>query len=148
MLATRIAVAITLALVVGFAAQAGVVNAATYTGAATVYSGCDGSTAMTASGRTVREGYVANNFLPFGTWIEMISPKTIAGRRWFQVYDRGGPSFLIDVWSNDCSFMHAFGRRTVKLRTVPKSELYRGKPYKGWRFVKTKRGARLAWRPR
>jgi hypothetical protein len=134
--------------VLGFAFIATRSEAATYTGSATVYAACDGSTTATASGRTVREGYVANNFLPFGTWIEMVKPKTIAGRRWFQVYDRGGPSFLIDVWSDNCAFMHAFGRQTVKLRTVPRSELYRGKPYKGWYLKKSKRGARLAWRPR
>lgn len=147
MRATRFAVAATLALVVGFAAHAGAANAATYTGSATAYASCDGSTSMTASGRTARLGYVANNWLPLGTWIEMVRPKVVQGRTFYRVYDRGGPGFALDFWTDDCSWMHAWGRRTVTFRAVPKSEMYRGKPYKGYRFTRKNGKVRFLWRP-
>lgn len=143
----RIGTAIVLAIVFGFAVFSAVANSATYTGIATAYASCDGSTTMTASGRTVQMGHVANNWLPLGTWIELKKPRVIQGRTFYLVTDRGGSSFAIDIWTDDCSWMHAWGRRTVTFRAVPKSELFRGKPYKGWRFKKTKRGAKLVWRP-
>lgn len=145
--ATRIAAAATLALVIGFAAQAGAANAATYTGSATAYASCDGSTSMTASGRTARWGTVANNWLPFGTWIEMVRPKVVQGRTFYQVFDRGGGSFSLDIWTDDCGWMNSWGRRTVTFRTVPKREMFRGKPYKGWRFKRQAGKVRLVWRP-
>ena len=142
---TGLVVSATLIAVIGFAILTGVANSATYTGNATSYASCDGSTSMTASGRTAREGYVANNSLPFGTWIEMKRPSRVLGRKYFQVMDRGGGAFLIDIWTDDCAWMHSWGSRTVTFRTVPKSEMFRGKPYKGWKFKRTSRGARLVW---
>lgn len=137
---------ITFASVLAVLAIAAPASAATYTGSATAYASCDGSTTMTASGRTVQLGYVANNFLPFGTWIEMISPRKVQGLRFYRVFDRGGPGFILDFWTYDCAWMHSFGRRTVKFKVVPKSEMYRGKPYKGWKFKKGRKGTRLVWR--
>jgi 3D (Asp-Asp-Asp) domain-containing protein len=134
-------------LLIGVCVIAFVSRAATYTGVATAYASCDGSTTMTASGRQVQLGYVANNFLPLGTWIEMVKPSKVQGRKFYRVMDRGGPSFSLDFWTNDCAWMHDWGRRTVTYRTVPKREMYRGKPYKGWKFAKTRRGAKLVWKP-
>lgn len=142
----RIPVTITLALVIATAIH-GAASAATYTGLATSYASCDGSTSMTASGRTAQWGYVANNFLPFGTWIEMIRPKVVQGRTFYRVFDRGGGAFLIDIWTDDCGWMNSWGGRTVTFRTVPRSEMFRGKPVKGWRFRKTPKGAKLVWKP-
>jgi len=120
--------------------------AALMTGSGTAYHSCDGSTSMTASGRTAKVGYVAHNGLPIGSWIEMVRPRTVMDRKWFQVMDRGGPSFLVDFWAKDCSWMHAFGRRTITIKAVPRSELYRGKPMKGWSFRRGSKSAKLVWR--
>lgn len=117
-------------------------------GSATGYSPCDGSTTQTASGSTVRVGYVANNSLPFGTWIEMRKPRLVIGRRWFKVMDRGGPGFILDFWIPDCSAMNAWGRRQVAFRVLHRRDLYRGRPTAGWRFTPTSRGARLRWHAR
>lgn len=136
-----------LAVAVALTAPVGA-SAATYTGSATAYASCDGSTSMTASGRTARLGYVANNWLPLGTWIEMVRPKVVQGRTFYRVYDRGGSGFALDFWTDDCGWMHSWGRRTVTFRVVAKSEMYRGKPYKGWKFRKTRKGVRLVWLPR
>ena len=146
-LAMRTGTAIALAAVIAFAVLSGVANAATYTGSSTGYHPCDGSTSMTASGRTAQIGYVANNSLPFGTWIEMKRPRTVMGRTFFKVMDRGGPGFLVDFWSPSCGWMNSWGRRTITIRVVPRSELYRGKPMKGWRVVASKRGGKLVWKP-
>ena len=118
------------------------------TGSATGYSSCDGSTTQTASGKTVRVGYVANNSLPFGTWIEMRKPRTVMGRRWFQVQDRGGAGFLVDFWSPSCAWMNSWGRRQITIRVVSRTELYRGKPYQGWYLKRGAHGAKLAWQPK
>ena len=115
------------------------------TGSATGYSSCEGSTSQTASGKTARIGYVANNSLPFGTWIEMRKPRTVMGRRWFQVQDRGGPGFLIDFWSS-CAWMNSWGRRQITIRVVPRSELYRGKPMQGWSLRRGSKSAKLVWK--
>lgn len=123
-------------------------NAATYTGDATAYASCDGSTTATASGHTVRLGYAANNFLPIGTWIELVRPRVIQDRTWYRIMDRGGPGFALDIWTNDCAWMHSFGRRTVTFKAVPRSQLYRGKPVKGWRFHRSRKGAVLKWHPK
>lgn len=122
--------------------------AGTVSGSSTAYHACDGSTTMTASGRTVRVGYVANNSLPFGTWIEMRSPRLVMGRRYFKVMDRGGPGFVLDFWAPSCSWMSSWGRRYVRFRVLAKRDLYRGKPVGGWRVMSARRGGRLVWRPR
>ncbi len=116
-------------------------------GSATGYSGCDGSTTQTASGKTVRIGYVANNSLPFGTWIQMVKPKRVMNRRWFVVMDRGGPGFVLDFWM-PCATMNAWGRRNVSFRVLHRRDLYRGRPTAGWSFKPTSRGARLRWSAR
>lgn len=143
--ASKVASGVCLAIAIAFAIFSAVANSATFTGTATSYASCDGSTSITASGRTAREGYVANNFLPFGTWIEMVRPSKVQGRKFFQVMDRGGGAFAIDIWTDDCGWMNSWGSRTVTFRSIPKSELFRGKPYKGWKFRKSHHGARLVW---
>jgi len=124
--------------------------AAVLTGSGSAYAACDGSTTQTASGQTVRVGYVAANGLKMGSWVEMRSPRFVLNRRWFRVMDRGGmvSGTDLDFWTDDCDWMNAFGRRTVRYRVVPRSELYRGKPYKGWSLRHYAKGARLTWRPR
>ena len=117
-------------------------------GSATGYHPCDGSTSVMASGKQGRVGYVANNTLKFGTWIEMRRPRTVMGRKWFQVQDRGGPGFVLDFWSPSCQWMNSWGRRQVSFRTVPSRELYRGKPMHGWKIKPGAKGARLVWRAR
>lgn len=142
---TALAVGVTMIILVGFCIIAGVSNAATYTGSATSYASCDGSTTMTASGRTVRQGWAANNFLPLGSWIEMKRPSRVQGIKYWKIMDRGGPGFALDFWSDDCAWMHNFGRRIVTFKAVPKSHLYRGKPYKGWKVKRSSRGPKLVW---
>ena len=122
--------------------------AAVLSGSATAYHTCDGSTTQTASGQTVQVGFVAANNLALGTWVEMRSPRRVMNRRWFKVMDRGGPGFALDFYAESCAWMNSFGRRNVSYSVVPRSELYRGKPYKGWSLRKGSRGARLVWSPR
>jgi len=117
-------------------------------GSSTAYASCDGSTTQTASGKTVRVGYVANNALPLGTWIQMKKPRRVLNRRFFLVMDRGGPGFVLDFWSPSCSWMNNWGRRNVTFKALGKRDLYRGRPIAGWRFVTASRGARLRWSAR
>lgn len=119
-------------------------------GSGSAYSPCDGSTSMTSSGQIARVGYVAANGFRLGTWIEMRSPKRVMNRRYFRVMDTGGMASGtdLDFWTPDCSWMNTFGRRTVSYRVVQRSELYRGKPYKGWSIKRGLRGARLVWSAR
>ena len=116
-----------------------------YTGSATAYHWCDGSTTMTASGRTASVGVVANNWLRLGTWIQMQQPKTVMGRRFFRVLDRGGPGFALDFWAFSCGWMNRWGRRTVTFRVVPRRELWRGRPKFGWSL--NPRTGKRVWRP-
>ena len=129
-------------------AEAAVTASLVITGSSTAYHSCDGSTTQTASGRTVQVGYVANNSLRIGTWIEMRRPRLVMGRRWFKVMDRGGPGFVLDFWAPSCAWMNSWGRRSVSFRSVPQAELFRGKPIGGWRVVAAKRGGKLVWKPR
>jgi len=124
--------------------------AAVLTGSGSAYASCDGSTTQTASGQTVRVGYVAANGLPLGSWVEMRRPSRVMGLRYFRVMDRGGMAFGtdLDFWTDDCQWMNAWGRRPVTYRVVPRSELYRGKPYKGWKLRRAAKGARLTWSAR
>jgi 3D (Asp-Asp-Asp) domain-containing protein len=117
-------------------------------GSSTAYHFCDGSTTMTASGRTVQIGYVANNSLPLGSWVEMKRPRLVMNRRYFKVMDRGGPGFVLDFWAPSCEWMNSWGRRSVSFRAVPRKELFRGKPIGGWKVVAARRGGKLVWRPR
>ena len=118
------------------------------TGSSTGYHTCEGSTSMTSSGRTAKVGYVASNGLPLGTWIEMRKPRSVMGRRFFQVWDVGGmpSSSDLDFWASSCSWMNSWGRKTVTYKVIRKSELYRGKPIDGWSFKPTKKGAKLIWK--
>jgi len=122
------------------------VSAALMGGSSTAYASCDGSTTQTASGKTVRVGYVANNSLRLGTWVEMVKPRRVMNRRYFIVMDRGGPGFALDFWTPSCSWMNNWGRRHVTFKALGKRDLYRGKPTNGWRFKKTSRDARLVWK--
>lgn len=124
--------------------------AAVLTGSGSAYASCDGSTTQTASGKTVRVGYVAANGLKLGSWVEMKRPSRVMGLRYFRVMDRGGMASEtdLDFWTDSCQWMNAFGRRTVTYRVVPRSELYRGKPYKGWSLRRSAKGARLTWSAR
>ena len=121
-------------------------SAKTVSGIATSYSPCDGSTTATSSGKKTRVGYIANNQLKLGSWVEMIKPRMIMNRRWFKVMDRGGPGFVMDIWTPSCSWMNNFGVKRVAFRTMPSSELYRGKPAAGWQAKAS--GTRMVWRPR
>lgn len=114
---------------------------------ATAYAPCEGggSAGQTASGKPLRVGYVANNTLPFGTWIELRRP--VQGRRFYRVEDRIGWGSQLDIFMESCAAMHAFGRRNVQFRAVPKSRLYKGRPMGGWRLVPGRHGAKLVWRP-
>ena len=118
------------------------------TGSATAYSACDGSVTYGSRSNPLSEGMVASNDLPFGTWIEWKRPSRVLGRRFARVADTGGPGFLVDIYTTDCAWMNAWGRRTVTIRPVPRSELYRGKPVKGWKFRQHKGRMRLVWSPR
>ena len=129
-------------------ASAAVAASLVITGSSTAYHFCDGSTTMTASGRTVQVGYVANNSLALGTWIEMRRPRLVMNRRYFRVMDRGGPGFVLDFWAPSCGWMNTWGRRSVSFRAVPRAELFRGKPIGGWKVVSARRGGKLVWRPR
>ena len=128
--------------------EAAVAASLVISGSSTAYHSCDGSTTVTASGAGVQVGYVANNTLALGTWIEMKRPRTVMSRRYFRVMDRGGPGFVLDFWAPSCEWMNSWGRRSVSFRVVPRSELYRGKPIGGWRVVAARRGGKLVWRPR
>lgn len=120
-------------------------------GSATAYAPCDGSVTVGSRGNALRLGDVASNDLAYGTWVEMKRPSSIVigskRFRYLRVRDTGGPGFLIDIYAGPyCGFMSAWGRRSVSIRVVPRSELYRGKPVKGWKFRRTAKGARLVWR--
>lgn len=125
---------------------AALVAASLVTGSSTMYHSCDGSTTMTASGRTAQVGYAANNWLPLGTWVEMRRPSHVQGLRYYRIFDRGGPGFELDFWARDCATMGAWGRRTVTFRVLKKRDLYRGKPIGGWQVVSARRGGKLVWR--
>lgn len=100
----------------------------TRSGSATSY--CDRG--LTASGQDTRPGIVASNDLPLESWVELISPRRVLGRRYWQVQDTGGPGFVLDFWSASCSWAQDWGRRNVRYRTVPQHHLYRGRPDGGW----------------
>ena len=123
-------------------------TAALLGGTGTAYHSCDGSTTMTSSGRTVQVGYVANNSLPIGTWIEMRRPKTVMGRKYFRVMDRGGASFALDFWAESCEWMNSWGSRQVTFKALARRDLYRGLPVGGWRFKLSNGRQKLVWRPK
>ena len=99
-----------------------------YRGSATAYHSCDGSTSRQANGTRAHWGEVANNWLPLGTWIEMVRPARVGGRKFFRVEDRGGGGFVLDFYAKSCGWMNWWGRRRVTFRVVPRSELTGGRP--------------------
>jgi 3D (Asp-Asp-Asp) domain-containing protein len=101
-------------------------------GSATAYHACDGSTTRTALGTRAKFGEVANNQLKLGTWIEVLRPSLISGRRFFRVEDRGGPGFALDIYAPNCAWMQWWGRRTVTYRALGRRELWHGRPRDGW----------------
>lgn len=103
-------------------------------GSATAYHVCDGSTNTTASGRGVYFGEVASNTIPQGRWIETLRPRRIAGRRFFQVWDTGGPGFLIDIYAPSCGWTNWWGRRNVTVKVLGGRDIWRGMPSAGWRW--------------
>lgn len=106
--------------------------AGSYSGDATSYHKCDGSSTKTADSGHVYFGQVASNTLPMHSWIETVSPRRIAGRRFFRVTDTGGPGFLIDIYAPYCSWADAWGRRTVTVRRV--TRFWKGRPAAGWHW--------------
>lgn len=105
-------------------------KATVYTGDATSYHACDGSSRQTADGGRVYFGQVASNTIRMHSWIETISPRRIAGRRFFRVTDTGGPGFLIDIYAPWCSWANAWGRRVVTIKTGLR--MWHGLPRDGW----------------
>jgi hypothetical protein len=115
-----VAVGVTMATAHGYHGRAG---------SGTAY--CDRG--ATASGHGTRPGIVASNDFPLYTWVELVRPRRVLGRRYWQILDTGGPGFLVDFWSPSCSWATSvWGRRTVRLRAVPRHHLYRGLPEGGW----------------
>jgi len=110
---------------------------ADYTGSATAYHTCDGSTSQTADGGHVYFGQVASNSLPMHSWIQMIHPSSLHGRRFFRVTDRGGPGFLIDIYAPSCGWMNQWGRHQVTVRRI--ARFWRHRPLGGWTW-------RCCWR--
>lgn len=105
--------------------QCGISPAQAHTGSATAYHRCDGSTTLQANGTRARWGEVANNWLPLGTWIRMVRPERVGGRRYFRVDDRGGGGFALDFYARSCGWMYQWGRRRVTFRVVPRGEAVR-----------------------
>lgn len=81
----------------------------------TAYSPCSSGT-ITASGQPTRWGYVAQNTLPLGTWIEL--RHAILGSRRFRVMDRIGWGSSLDVWMPSCAAATSYGRRVVHSRVL------------------------------
>ncbi len=64
---------------------------------------------ITASGKTVKDGIVANNLLPFGTKIKI---PALYGEKIFEVQDRmhsRKPNDQIDIWFSDTQSAKNFG---------------------------------------
>jgi len=104
-------------------------------GSTTAYSACDGSSSLQANGTRMHYGEVANNWLPLGTWIEVLGPRSalrMLGRRFFRVEDRGGPGFQLDFVAKSCGWMNEWGRRHVRFRTIPRHHRWQGVPAEGW----------------
>ena len=124
-------------------------------GRATVYHTCDGSTNTTASGERVKFGNVANNTLPFGTWIELVRPRRIYGRRYYRVNDTGGNAFFIDIYMPEYAARRGCGAGfpnphvTVNVLNR-KRDLWHGKPRGGWqskRVFPWTKIRRWVWKP-
>jgi len=74
---------------------------------------------ITASGKTVRDGIVANNFLPFGTKIKI---PEIFGDKIFVVEDRmswGKGNYQFDVWFENYFEALKFGAKKTYVEILP-----------------------------
>lgn len=73
---------------------------------------------LTASGTFVREGIVANNFLPFGTKIKI---PDLFGEKIFVVEDRMNPrfsKFQLDIWFPDYQQALNFGKKITYIEIL------------------------------
>lgn len=86
----------------------------TVTGYSSTADQTDDSPFTTASNKHVTDGFVAANFLPFGTHIQI--PK-LFGNKVFTVEDRMHERFndRIDVWFPDRATALKFGKRSVEV---------------------------------
>lgn len=85
-----------------------------WTTSATAYC----TSGITASGRYVQFGYVAQNGLPFGTRVRLYPPAF--GRSVFRVQDRIGAGSNLDIYINSCYQAIQFGRRTERVTVLGK----------------------------
>lgn len=73
---------------------------------------------ITASGKYVKDGIIANNMLPFGTKIRIPS---LYGNKVFTVEDRmnkNKSNYHIDIWMPDRPSAVNFGVKTVKIEVL------------------------------
>lgn len=88
------------------------------TGYSSTYWETDDTPHWTASGTFVREGIVANNFLPFGTKIKI---PELFGEKIFVVEDRMHPkcsSFQIDIWFPEYQQALSFGKKITYIEIL------------------------------
>jgi 3D (Asp-Asp-Asp) domain-containing protein len=74
----------------------------------------DSSPTITASNKTVQEGFIANNCLPFGTKIRV-------NGKIFEVQDRMNKRYgcdNFDIFMNEYSEAINFGRQTIKYEII------------------------------
>ncbi len=83
----------------------------------------DNSPFITASGKKVREGIIANNCLPLGSEVAIYQETLSGGDKVFRVYDvedrmnkRYGCD-IFDVWQNSKAKAVAFGKQHLEVRT-------------------------------
>ncbi len=91
-----------------------IINSLTITGYSSTPEQTDNDSFITASGRSVRPGIIAANFLPFGTKIKI---PEIFGDRVFTVEDRMARKHpdKVDIWfSSEAEALH-FGVKTADI---------------------------------
>jgi len=91
-------------------------TAATVVLSLTSTSYCDNG--LMADGSFTRPRSVAMNTLPFGSKINLVSPRSFYGLRYFVVRDRYGWGTQLDFWTSSCGRASAWGRRQVKVHVV------------------------------
>ncbi len=78
----------------------------------------DATPFITASGKHVKDGIIANNMLPFGTKIRI--PKLYGGKV-FTVEDRMHPrkgNYMVDVWMPSKKLAQNFGAKMVSIEIL------------------------------
>ena len=78
----------------------------------------DDTPTITASGKLVADGIIANNMLPFGTKIKIPS---LYGNKIFTVQDRMSKhksDYHFDIWMPDRSLAIDFGKKTTEIEIV------------------------------